>query len=63
MSDYELERLRAEYARQTAEWNRLKERIAELPRDLRIAVPLPDETSGRRVVAAGGAPLPSGLRG
>jgi hypothetical protein len=63
MSEPELERLRAEYARQTAEWNRLQERVADLPRDLRIAVPLPEEASDRRVVAAGGAPLPSGLRG
>jgi hypothetical protein len=62
MSDHELECLRAEYARQTAEWNRLKERIAELPRDVRIAVPLPDEASDR-LVAAGTSALQPGLRG
>jgi hypothetical protein len=63
MSDHELERLRADYARQTDAWNRLTERLSQLPRDLRMAVSLPDESSERPSSGAVSLPLPSGLRG
>jgi hypothetical protein len=63
MSDHELERMRAEYARQTAAWNRLRERLAQLPPDLRIAIPRPDEWSEGQSPRSASLPLPPGLRG
>jgi hypothetical protein len=61
--DHELERLRADYARQTDSWNRLKERLSQLPRDLHMAISLPDESSDRPSSGAVSLPPSSGLRG
>jgi hypothetical protein len=63
MSDHELERMRADYARQTAAWHRVRERLAQLPRDLRISVPLLDESSEHAARGGVSIPLPPGLRG
>jgi hypothetical protein len=62
MSQPDLARIRDDYARQSAEWERLKTRLDGLPSHLRIVIPALDERGTATPSLAAGA-TPAGLRG